>query len=83
MFSDFYQYFSQVPVLVFVNNYNYHHHQEEEEEEEEEEGDKRKKEINLTCSHYGRKGSWTQGFGKQTCGKETTWKTSAQMRECY
>ena len=31
------------------------------------------------CITFGGKQGWIQGFGGATCGKETTWKTQAQM----
>ena len=34
-----------------------------------------KNEIGRACSMYGER--CTQGFGAETCGKETTWKTQA------
>jgi hypothetical protein len=35
----------------------------------------KKNEMGGACSMYGEEESWIQGFGGETWGKETTWKT--------
>ena len=43
----------------------------------------KKFETGSACSTYGGNGKCIQGFSRETLGKETTWKTQAQVGRKY